>query len=96
MIETTASCILAIGFDILITMTKFDTTIYPNLYQMERNTYISEWNTIGPQIDAITLQNGIKLVRFTDSKIACIFFFNQKVIYLVNTVTHTSLQVHVH
>ena len=61
---------------------------------MERN--ISEWNTIGPQIDAITLQNGIKLVRLTDSKIVCIIFLNQKVIYLVNTVMHTSLPVHVH
>ena len=63
--DYTVSCILAIGFDILITMTKLDTTIYPNLYQMERN--ISEWNTVGPQIDAITLQNGIKSVRLTDS-----------------------------
>ena len=61
---------------------------------MERN--ISEWNTIGPQIDAITLQNGIKSVRLTDSKIACIIFFNQKVIYLVNTVMHTSLPVGLH
>ena len=43
---------------------------------MERN--ISEWNIIGPQIDAITLQNGIKSVRLTDSKIACIIFLIKK------------------
>lgn len=81
MIETTVSCLLAIGFDILITMTKIWHDYLPKFVQMERN--ISEWNTIGPQIDPITPQNGIKSVRLTDSKIAWIIFFNQKVIYLV-------------
>ena len=61
---------------------------------MERN--ISEWNTIGPQIDAITLQNGIKSVRLTDSKIVCIIFLSKSYLSSYNTVMHTSLQVNVH